>query len=62
MELTEYMSAPPELAPALAAAQIGIAVDGATDAAKGAADIQLLSPGLGTIYRAVIESRKIFKR
>jgi H+-transporting ATPase len=49
-------------APALAEAQIGIAVEGSTDAAKNAADIQLLSSGLGAIYTAVVESRKIFRR
>ena len=33
-------------APALAQAQIGIAVDGATEAARSAADIILTQPGL----------------
>lgn len=38
-------------APALSAAQCGIAVDDATDAAKNAAAIILTSPGLSAIYR-----------
>lgn len=40
-------------APALSAAQCGIAVDDATDAAKNAAAIILTSPGLSAIYRLV---------
>jgi H+-transporting ATPase len=47
-------------APALSAAQCGIAVDGATDAAKNAAAIILTTPGLSAIYGAVLESRRIF--
>jgi len=49
-------------APALATAQIGIAVDGATEAARSAADIILTSPGLSAIFDAVVESRMIFAR
>jgi H+-transporting ATPase len=49
-------------APALLAAQVGIAVDGATDAAKNAADLILTEPGLSPIYGAVLESRRIFAR
>ncbi|EOD12285.1 hypothetical protein EMIHUDRAFT_76716, partial [Emiliania huxleyi CCMP1516] len=49
-------------APALAKAQIGIAVEGATDAAQSAADIILTRPGLSPIFTAIVESRKIFKR
>eukprot|EP00913_Durusdinium_trenchii_P013823 g12979.t1 len=49
-------------APALAQAQIGIAVDGATEAARSAADIILTQPGLSAIFDAVVESRKIFAR
>jgi len=49
-------------APALAQAQIGIAVHGATEAARSAADIILTSPGLSAIYDAVVESRCIFAR
>lgn len=41
-------------APALSAAQCGIAVDDATDAAKNAAAIILTSPGLSAIYRLVL--------
>lgn len=49
-------------APALSAAQCGIAVDNATDAAKNAAAILLTTPGLSPIYCAVVESRKIFRK
>jgi H+-transporting ATPase len=49
-------------APALRAADSGIAVAGATDAAKSAADIVLTKPGLSIIIDAIYESRKIFRR
>jgi H+-transporting ATPase len=49
-------------APALKKADVGIAVSGATDAARAAADIVLLSPGLSVIIRAIEEARKIFQR
>jgi H+-transporting ATPase len=49
-------------APALKKADAGIAVAGATDAAKSAADIVLTKPGLSVIIDAVKESRKIFQR
>jgi len=49
-------------APALKKADAGIAVDGATDAAKSAADIVLTLPGLSVIIDAIKESRKIFQR
>ena len=49
-------------APALKNADCGIAVDGATDAAKSAADIVLTMPGLSVIVEAIKESRKIFQR
>jgi H+-transporting ATPase len=49
-------------APALKKADAGIAVSGATDAARAAADIVLLSPGLAVIIDAIKESRKIFQR
>ena len=49
-------------AAALSAAQVGIAVEGATDAAKNAADLILTEPGLSPIYGAVLESRRIFAR
>lgn len=49
-------------APALKKADCGIAVSGATDAARAAADIVLLTPGLSVIIDAIKESRKIFQR
>jgi H+-transporting ATPase len=49
-------------APALKKADAGIAVSGATDAARSAADIVLLTPGLAMIVDAIKESRKIFQR
>jgi len=49
-------------APALAQAQIGVAVHGATDAAKSAGDIVLTRDGLSPIYTAIQISRRIFKR
>jgi H+-transporting ATPase len=49
-------------APALKKADAGIAVSGATDAARSAADIVLLTPGLSVIIDAIKESRKIFQR
>ncbi len=49
-------------APALKKADIGIAVSGATDAARAAADIVLLTPGLSVIIDAIKESRRIFQR
>ena len=49
-------------APALKKADAGIAVAGATDAAKSAADIVLTKPGLSVIIDAVKQSRKIFQR
>jgi H+-transporting ATPase len=49
-------------APALKKADAGIAVSGATDAARAAADIVLMQPGLSTIIDAIKESRKIFQR
>jgi H+-transporting ATPase len=49
-------------APALKKADAGIAVSGATDAARSAADIVLLSPGLRVIIDAVREARRIFRR
>ena len=49
-------------APALKKAQIGIAVEGATDAAVAAADIVLTEPGLSVIIDAIWLSRKIFQR
>ena len=49
-------------APALKKADCGIAVSGATDAARAAASIVLMSPGLSVIIDAIKESRKIFQR
>ncbi len=49
-------------APALKEADIGIAVSGATDAARAAADLVLTAPGLSVIVEAVEEARKIFER
>jgi H+-transporting ATPase len=49
-------------APALKKADCGIAVSGATDAARAAAAIVLMTPGLSVIVDAVKESRKIFQR
>jgi H+-transporting ATPase len=49
-------------APALKQANCGIAVSGATDAARAAADIVLLASGLSVIIDAVKESRRIFQR
>lgn len=49
-------------APALKKADIGIAVDDSTDAARGASDIVLTEPGLSVIVSAVLTSRSIFQR
>jgi H+-transporting ATPase len=49
-------------APALKKADCGIAVSDATDAARAAASIVLLTPGLSVIIDAIKESRKIFQR
>lgn len=49
-------------APALSQADVGIAVSGATDAARSAADLVLTAPGLSVIVRAVEEARRIFER
>ncbi|KAI8979836.1 plasma-membrane proton-efflux P-type ATPase [Mycotypha africana] len=49
-------------APALKKANVGIAVAGATDAARSASDIVLLSSGLSTIIDGVKVARIIFQR
>ena len=49
-------------APALKKADCGIAVSGATDAARAAASIVLMKPGLSVIIDAIKESRKIVQR
>ena len=49
-------------ATALKKADCGIAVSGATDAARAAAAIVLMTPGLSVIIDAIKESRRIFQR
>lgn len=49
-------------APALKQADVGVAVSGATDAARAAADLVLTAPGLSVIIRAVEHARMIFER
>ncbi len=49
-------------APALKQADCGVAVSGATDAARAAAALILTAPGLSTIIDAIDEARKIFER
>jgi H+-transporting ATPase len=49
-------------APALKRADIGIAVQGSTDAARAAADIVLTEPGLSTIIHGILIARCIFAR
>jgi H+-transporting ATPase len=49
-------------APALKKADCGIAVSAATDAARAAASIVLMKPGLSVIIDAIKESRKIVQR
>ena len=49
-------------APALKQADCGIAVSGATDAARSAAALILTAPGLSTIINAIRVSRQIFER
>jgi H+-transporting ATPase len=49
-------------APALKKSDCGIAVSGATDAARAAASIVLMTSGLSVIVDAIKESRKIFQR
>jgi H+-transporting ATPase len=49
-------------APALKKADCGIAVSGATDAARAASAIVLMTPGLSVIIDAIKASRKIFQR
>ncbi len=49
-------------APALKQADAGVAVSGATDAARAAADIALTAPGLSVIVGAIRESRRMFQR
>lgn len=49
-------------APALKRADVGVAVQGSTDAARAAADIVLTQPGLSTVIEAIIIARCIFQR
>ncbi|MGE4563882.1 MAG: plasma-membrane proton-efflux P-type ATPase, partial [Victivallaceae bacterium] len=49
-------------APALKQADAGIAVSGATDAARAAAALILTAPGLGVIIKAIETARQIFER
>ena len=49
-------------APALKQADCGVAVSGATDAARSAAALVLTAPGLSTIVNAITEARAIFER
>ena len=49
-------------APALKKADAGIAVSGATDAARSAADIVLMAPGLAVIVDAIRQARITFER
>jgi H+-transporting ATPase len=49
-------------APALKRADVGIAVQGATDAARAAADMVLTQEGLSVIVHAIEISRCIFAR
>ncbi len=49
-------------APALKKADCGIAVSGATDAARAAADIVLMAPGLKVIVEAIKQARITFER
>eukprot|EP00121_Abeoforma_whisleri_P011129 Awhi_evm1s10267 len=49
-------------APALKKANVGIAVSGATDAARAAADIILTEEGLSVVVDAIYISRRIFQR
>ncbi len=49
-------------APALRKADAGIAVSGATDAARAAADLVLMRSGLSVIIEAILQARMIFER
>jgi H+-transporting ATPase len=49
-------------APALKQADVGIAVSGATEAARAAAAVILTGPGLSVIIQGIAEARRIFER
>lgn len=48
--------------PALKQADVGIAVSGATEAARAASGLILTAPGLSTIIRGIEEARRTFER
>ena len=48
--------------PALKQANVGVAVSGATEAARAAAGLILTAPGLSVIIRGIEEARKTFER
>lgn len=49
-------------APALKQANVGVAVSGATEAARAAAGVILTAPGLSVIIRGIEEARRTFER
>jgi len=49
-------------APALKKADVGIAVEGASEVARAAASMVLLAPGLGVVIDAIKTSRQVFNR
>src|SRR5207244_11170469 len=49
-------------APALKQADVGIAVSGATEAARAAAALILTAPGLSVIIEGIADARRIFER
>jgi H+-transporting ATPase len=49
-------------APALKQADVGVAVSGATEAARAAAALILTAPGLSVIIEGIVEARRIFER
>jgi len=49
-------------APALKQADVGVAVSGATEAARAAAGLILTAPGLSVIIRGIEEARRTFER
>uniref|UniRef100_A0A0K3CLV9 P-type H(+)-exporting transporter n=1 Tax=Rhodotorula toruloides TaxID=5286 RepID=A0A0K3CLV9_RHOTO len=61
-EQVDFLEAADGFAPALKVADCGIAVEGASDAARSAADIVFLDPGLSTIITSIKVAREIFHR
>ncbi|KAF5221589.1 P-type H+-ATPase [Trypanosoma cruzi] len=49
-------------APALKRSDVGVAVDGATDAARAASDMVLTEPGLSVVVDAMLIARGVFQR